>query len=293
MALTGRLSRLFFSRGRQNFQIYFKSEASISSSSGSVTNLAVDEEKGFAILTLRNKVGNTLSTPIIDEMSNAITEVEKSKCRGMIITSAVKNIFCSGLNLDEFGGPSSTVESVTKYYGTFQDLWFQLYKSPLITIAAMNGHSIAGGCGIAMACDYRILATPQFGIGMNEMLFGVAVPYFLLDAMVLIMGYQNASKAALLGKIFTPDEAVKVGLVDELTATEDTLTSAEKQMKLYLKAEKNAQIATKMDIRQTMIDNFSEIKKRDLARVVATLQTPAIRKVLHAYIESVKNPKSK
>ena len=56
-------------------------------------------------------------------------------------------------------------------------MWLSVYTCPIPIIAAINGASPAGGCQIAMSCDYRIMAQhPKFNIGLNETLLGIVAP---------------------------------------------------------------------------------------------------------------------
>ena len=64
-------------------------------------------------------------------------------------------------------------------------MWLSLYMAPLPVIAAINDAAPAGGCLMAMSCDYRIMAQhPKFNIGLNETLLGIVAPTWFMDTMV-------------------------------------------------------------------------------------------------------------
>ena len=82
------------------------------------------------------------------------------------ILQAIPGIFCAGLDIFEM------YEKTPEYYGNFwnavQELWLRIYGSSLPIIAAINGQSPAGGCLMALGCDYRIMAKGKYIIGLNE-----------------------------------------------------------------------------------------------------------------------------
>lgn len=70
-----------------------------------------------------------------------------------------------------------TDDELREYWTHVQDMWLSLYMAPIPMIAAINGAAPAGGCQIAMSCDYRIMAQhPKFNIGLNETLLGIVAP---------------------------------------------------------------------------------------------------------------------
>ena len=79
-------------------------------------------------------------------------------------------------------------------------MWLSLYTAPLPVIAAINGAAPAGGCLMAMSCDYRIMAQhPKFNIGLNETLLGIVAPTWFMDTMIryllkcsITVKYKNA-----------------------------------------------------------------------------------------------------
>ena len=126
----------------------------------------------IAIISLDAKPTNALSKNTLRELENIITKLETEKLnnthiRGLILTSSVPGIFSAGLDIFEFY--DKPVEDVEQFYKQVQNTFIKLYSTKLVTIAAINGTSPAGGCLLAIACDYRLMARhPKFQIGLNQ-----------------------------------------------------------------------------------------------------------------------------
>merc|ERR1711976_89868 len=105
-----------------------------------------------------------------------------------------------------------------------------LYGSRLATIAAINGHSPAGGCLMAISCDHRVMAEGKFTIGLNETLLGIVAPFWFQDTMVNTVGHRETERALQLGLLYSAEEAKKVGLVDQLVPQEQVMEAATAQI---------------------------------------------------------------
>ena len=97
----------------------------------------------------------------------------------------------------------------------------RLFLFPKPMVAAVNGHAIAGGCVIACACDYRLMADGQARIGTTELKVGVPFPISALEILRFAVGEPVTQQLAYTGDLYSPTEAVEFGLVHEVTAPED------------------------------------------------------------------------
>ena len=84
-------------------------------------------------------------------------------------------------------------------------------------VGALNGPSPAAGCLLALACDYRIKGdNPKFVTGLNETMLGFAAPSWLAQTFVDVVGHRQAYQALLLSNLYSPNDALKIGLVDQV-----------------------------------------------------------------------------
>lgn len=111
----------------------------------------------------------------------------------------------------------------------------RLYISRLVTVAAIRGACPAGGCCLALCCDYRII-TETGSIGLNEVALGISVPKFWGLLMQRVVGSGPAEKLLQFAVMTTPDEAKELGLVDDVVPKMKLQAAAESALMELLKA---------------------------------------------------------
>ena len=97
-------------------------------------------------------------------------------------------------------------------------LFRSLYEFPKPTIAAVNGAAIAGGTGLALLCDFT-LAVPEAKFGYTEVRIGF-VPAIVSTFLLRQVGEKQARDLLLTGRIFGAEEALHLGLINEIVAPE-------------------------------------------------------------------------
>jgi methylglutaconyl-CoA hydratase len=167
---------------------------------------------------------NALSFQLLDELTRALDEVEKSEAQVAVLTGAGK-AFCAGMDLEELktltgkSHPENVADS-KKMARIFRSL----YEFPKPTIAAVNGAAIAGGTGLATMCDFT-LAVPDAKFGYTEVRIGF-VPAIVSSILVWQVGHKIARDLLLTGRIFDAAEAYRLGLVNEVVGTEQLMNRA-------------------------------------------------------------------
>jgi len=148
----------------------------------------------------------------------AMKEVEKSSARVLILTGAGK-AFCSGMDLDNLKALlGRSAEQNLKDSQTMVTLFRSLYEFPKVTIAAVNGAAIAGGTGLAVLCDFT-LAVPEAKFGYTEVRIGF-VPAIVSTFLLRQVGEKQARDLLLTGRIITAEEALRIGLINEIVPAE-------------------------------------------------------------------------
>lgn len=184
------------------------------------------ESQGIATITLnRADKRNAISYELIDDMTAALTQAAGSLAQVVILTGAGK-AFCSGMDLDNLKQLTGrTHEQNVQDSETMASLFRALYDFPKPTIAAVNGPAIAGGTGLATLCDFT-LAVPEAKFGYTEVRIGF-VPAIVSSFLIANIGEKRASDLLLTGRIFGADEALKLGLVNEIVAPEQLMPRAQ------------------------------------------------------------------
>jgi len=189
------------------------------------TTLTLDYGGPLAIVTLnRPEKRNAISYELIDDILRALHEVEKSAAQIVILTGAGK-AFCSGMDLDNLRSITGrTAEENRADSETMARLFRTLYEFPKVTIAAVNGPAIAGGCGLATLCDFT-LASSESKFGYTEVRIGF-VPAIVSAFLLHQVGEKHARDLLLTGRIIGADEAFRIGLANEVVAPDKLLERA-------------------------------------------------------------------
>jgi methylglutaconyl-CoA hydratase len=161
---------------------------------------------------------NSINTQMIADLQSALDEVEKTHARVVVITGAGK-VFCAGMDLSMLQAiatqsPSENQEDSRRVAKLFRRIWS--YSKPLI--AAVNGHALAGGCGIATLCDFT-MAVPEAKFGYTEVKIGF-LPAIVSVFLTRQIGDKRARDLLLTGRIVEASEAKELGLVNEIIPTD-------------------------------------------------------------------------
>jgi len=191
----------------------------------SFQTLILSLDAGVATITLnRPEKRNALSFQLLDELLEAMNEVESSAAQVLVLTGAGKS-FCAGMDLAELKtltgkSHAENVQDSERMARVFQ----RLYEFPKPTIAAVNGAAIAGGTGLATMCDFTI-AVPEGKFGYTEVRIGF-VPAIVSAILVWQVGHKIARDLLLTGRIFNADEAHRLGLANEVVAPNQLMARA-------------------------------------------------------------------
>ncbi|XP_069840224.1 enoyl-CoA delta isomerase 1, mitochondrial isoform X1 [Dendropsophus ebraccatus] len=251
----------------------------------------MDESTGVAVMKMKNPPVNSLSLDFLTEFSISLEKLEIDRgCRGLILTSAFPKIFSAGLDITEMCGKSA--EHYAAFWRAVQEMWLKLYGSNMVTIAAINGSSPAGGCLLAMCCDYRIMAdNPKFAIGLNETQLGIVAPFWFKDTMINTVGNRVTEQSLQLGQMYPAPDALKFGLVDSLVPEDKVQSTAAAVMTRWLTVPDHARQITKSMMRKPTIDRLEKLREADINNFVSFISRDSIQKSLQIYMERLKQKK--
>jgi methylglutaconyl-CoA hydratase len=189
------------------------------------STLLLDCAGEIATITLnRPDKRNAISTQMIAELQTALDEIEKKKVRVVIITGA-GSAFCAGMDLEMLASiarqsPQENQDDSKRMAKFFRRVW----SFPRPMIAAVNGHALAGGCGIATLCDFTI-SVPEAKFGYTEVKIGF-LPAIVSVFLTRQIGDKRARDLLLTGRLIEAKEAQQLGLVNELVEADKLLSRA-------------------------------------------------------------------
>ena len=189
--------------------------------------LKLEYDGALAIITLaRPDKRNAISTQMIEDLLASLAEVQSSSARVGILTGEGK-AFCSGMDLDELRAiatrsPVEHLEDSRRMARLFRTV----YSFPKPLIAAVNGHALAGGCGLATLADFTI-SVPDAKFGYTEVRIGF-IPALVSVFLRRQIGEKRTRDLALTGRLFDAAEAREMGLVNLVVAAEELMAEARK-----------------------------------------------------------------
>ncbi|RYF23400.1 MAG: enoyl-CoA hydratase/isomerase family protein [Flavobacteriales bacterium] len=244
----------------------------------------------LAIITLNRGKSNSLNREMVTELQDMLHNIENDENIGGIIITGKEHFFSAGLDLIELYHYNE--EEAKSFWNLFLNFSAQItaFKKPLV--AAVNGHSPAGGCVLALACDARVMSEGKYIIGLNEVPVGIIVPNSIFSLYSFWLGQATAYRNLLAGKLFSPEEALTVGLVDEVVKPESILTAAERKVRKYMAFEANTWQQSKLNLRKQLIATTSADQSIDLEIMLKQWWSPATRAILKSLIDNLQKPKA-
>jgi enoyl-CoA hydratase len=175
--------------------------------------IEIQSEGPVRVLTLSSGRVNALDVELLEELTNAVGELESSG-GGPLVVSGAGRVFCAGVDLDPVlqGGVDYTDRLVPALSGAFD----AMFRYPGPTVAAINGAAIAGGCVLACTADRRLIS-PDAQIGATEVRVGVPFPVAALEVVRYACG-DRAEEVLLGGGTYRGAEAVARGLAHRVVA---------------------------------------------------------------------------
>ncbi len=180
-----------------------------------MVHVQIETRDGVSILKLHRGVTNPLNLELVTELTGCIGRArEDPGVRGLVLTSSNEKFFSIGFDLPELLEASE--EEFTLFYRSFNRLCLDLYGILKPTAAGITGHAVAGGCILALCCDYRVIAEGRRLMGVNEVKLGVPVPYPGERILADMLSGVDAREAVGTGEFYDPRRSLEMGMADEI-----------------------------------------------------------------------------
>lgn len=240
----------------------------------------------LAIVGLNHGKANTINAEMIQELYDLVQNIEKDENIGGLIITGKENFFSAGLDLVEVFEYNE--EKSRTFWIDFLALQALLvaFKKPMV--AAVSGHSPAGGCVLAICCDYRIMAEGKYIIGLNEIPVGIIVPDSIFHLYAYWLGSRRAYQFLMEGRLLTVEEALQYGLVDEIAKPQSVISTAERKIRTYLQHNPVTWCQSKLNFRKELIAKVSADQTATLDAIQRQWWSPETRKIVKTIIENLK-----
>jgi len=189
----------------------------------SFETLEVEARESVLYVTLnRAQKRNSINAAMVGEFHRALDQAEANPQNRVVVLRGKNGYFCTGMDFNEVSGP----EGETDAQG-FMDLLKRFTTTPRVVVAVVDGQVMAGGVGVAAACDL-VIASKTSRFSLSEALWGL-LPAIIIPFIIRRVGAQTAYRMTLTTVPVTGEEAHARGLVDELA------DDPERQLNLLLR----------------------------------------------------------
>ena len=219
-------------------------------------NIIFETKEDRAFLTINRPPLNILNIATMEEINDALSSlIDNHKVKVLILSSSGQKAFSAGVDVTDH-----TAERVEKMIHVFHTIFRNLAKLDQVTVAALKGLTLGGGCEMAIFCDL-ILAADNLKIGQPEIKLSVFPPIALL-IMPRLIGLKKASELLLTGKIIEASEAERIGLINKVVP----LASFETELEAFIQPLRELSLIgikySKKGIKLGLETSFSEGLKR-------------------------------
>jgi len=251
--------------------------------------LKLDIRENVAYLMMKHGKANALNSEMIRELKDALEIVQNDERIGGLILYGQEGFFSAGLDLIALYDYDKV--QIEAFWCLFLEVikTFVAFNKP--AIAAISGHSPAGGCVLALCCDYRLMAKGDFVIGLNEIPVGIIVPNSIFELYSFWIGKAKAYRFLLAGELLTPDRALQEGLVEEVVQLNQLQILADKQMRKYLNVNWATWQQSKQYMRRDLIAAFNEDTSDAVDKVLKQWWDPSTRGILKTIIHNLQGDK--
>jgi enoyl-CoA hydratase/carnithine racemase len=173
---------------------------------------------------------NALNTDLCRALIAALNAAVADGVRGIVLSGGEK-VFSAGLDVPHLLSHGDDRDALMDSWHAFFGVARTLAESRVPVVAALTGHAPAGGCVMALCCDYRIMARSAdparpFALGLNETQVGLVAPEGIQQLLRRVVGIYRAERLLVAGELVPAERALEIGLVDELVAQQDVVLRA-------------------------------------------------------------------
>lgn len=241
----------------------------------------------LAIVMLDRGRSNAINHQMVKELITCIQSLERDNSVGGLILTGKPGFFSSGIDLIEaYEYDEEQSRALWTDFLLLQRL-LAAFKKPMV--AAISGHSLAGGCVMAICCDYRVMADGAFIIGLNEIPVGIIVPDSVFNLYAFWLGQHKAYQFLMEGRLLKVNEAFDAGLIDEISPAESLITTAERKIRTYMQLNPITWSQSKLNLRKELIDKLNADQSATLNNMLQQWWAPETRKGLQMLIQNLKS----
>ncbi|HEY1588591.1 MAG TPA: enoyl-CoA hydratase/isomerase family protein [Rhodanobacter sp.] len=248
--------------------------------------LNLTNHDGIREIQLARPPVNALNLELLRALRAAVDDSVRDGVRGIVLSGA-QGLFSAGVDVPSLLDRDRA--GVREYWREFFALCAILARAPIPLVAAITGHSPAGGAVLALFCDYRVMAEGPYRIGLNEVQVGLIVPEAIQLALRRVVGTYRAERLLVAGAMIESSQALACGFVDELTGVDQVTTRALQWLGELLALPSHAMLATRTLARADLAAAYANPDALPLDDFVEAFFHPQTQAVLQKLVARLKN----
>jgi enoyl-CoA hydratase/carnithine racemase len=193
--------------------------------------VGLEVEGGIATIRLQRPPMNALNAEVQAALADAAAEASARRDVAGVVLYGGEKVFAAGADIKEMERMSYT--DMADHSASLQDFTRAIARIPKPTVAAITGYALGGGCEVALACDFRVAAR-NAKLGQPEILLGVIPGAGGTQRLARLVGPAKAKDLIYSGRFVSADEALAIGLVDEVVEAEDVYAAARARIAPYV-----------------------------------------------------------
>lgn len=239
-----------------------------------------------AIVRLSRGKANAINATMVNELLETLLELKANdQVRGVLLTGHGE-FFSAGLDVIELYHYNEN--EIIEFWKVFDRLIRRIVSFPKPLVAAVTGHCPAGGCILALGCDYRVMAEGKYKIGLNEIPLGIVVPESIYHLYSFVIGRGKAYQSLLEGKLHSAEEALAIGLVNETCDLSEVESRGMAQLQKYLSLSTAVWAQSKLNFRNAILQRLSPDFKTAFEPTLKQWWSAETRAILGKMIEGLK-----
>ena len=223
--------------------------------------IKTDINGDIGIISIDRPPVNAINPELVSSLSQALDSFKSDDKINGVVLQGRDGMFSAGLDITHLFPKDR--EYIDSFWKDFSTLLVSMFSFPKPLYSSIGGHCPAGGTVMVIMTDYRIMSKGKYVIGLNEVDVGLTVPYGIGMVFQYVVGERNAEELLLKAKLISPEQALRVGLVDELCDAETLLDATLERIKVASDLYSPQQMKTKQILREQTLNIVQQNFDRD------------------------------
>lgn len=251
-----------------------------------MNHITLEVANSIAIIRLDRGKANAINRQMVDELYTSFDVLEKDPDVKGVVISGKGEFFSAGLDVIELYQYNE--QEINDFWMAFHGLAMRMFSFSKPLVAAITGHSPAGGCVLAVCADYRVMADGKYRIGLNEIPVGIVVPVSIFELYSFWLGNRKAYQFIMTGKLMTAPEALEAGLIDQMCSLSEVEQKAIEQMHVFLNFPAEVWRMSKQNLRSGLIQSLDKSPEDLFGATLKQWWAPETRQALAQVVASLK-----